>query len=95
MKNRTKAMSVLRAKLLDLETHKQQSEITEQRRSQVGTGERVEKIRTYNFPQDRLTDHRIGLSVHNLEKILQGNLDDLLDALATEFQARLLEAELS
>ncbi|MDD4635166.1 MAG: peptide chain release factor 1 [Dehalococcoidales bacterium] len=95
LKNRTKAMSVLRAKLLDLETRKQKSEITEQRRSQVGTGERVEKIRTYNFPQDRLTDHRIGLSVHNLEKIMEGNLDELLDALATEFQARLLEAELS
>lgn len=95
LKNRTKAMSVLRAKLFDMETRKQESEITEQRRSQVGTGERVEKIRTYNFPQDRLTDHRIGLSFHNLEKILQGNLDELLDALATEFQARLLEAELS
>lgn len=95
LKNRTKAMGVLRAKLLDLETRKQESEITEQRRSQVGTGERVEKIRTYNFPQDRLTDHRIGLSVHNLEKLMQGNLDELLDALATEFQARLLEAELS
>jgi peptide chain release factor 1 len=61
----------------------------------VGTGERVEKIRTYKFPQDRLTDHRIGLRVNNLEKLMQGNLDELLDALATEFQARLLEAELS
>jgi peptide chain release factor 1 len=95
LKNRNKAMGVLRAKLLDLERQKQESEITQQRRSQVGTGERVEKIRTYNFPQDRLTDHRIGLTAHNLEKIMQGNLDELLDALATEFQARLLEAELS
>ncbi|MDD5486891.1 MAG: peptide chain release factor 1 [Dehalococcoidales bacterium] len=95
LKNRNKAMGVLRAKLLDLERQKQESEITQQRRSQVGTGERVEKNRTYNFPQDRLTDHRIGLTAHNLEKIMQGNLDELLDALATEFQARLLEAELS
>ncbi len=95
LKNKNKAMSVLRAKLYDIEQRKQQAEISEQRRSQVGTGERVEKIRTYNFPQDRLTDHRIGLSVHNLEKIMEGNLDDLIDALATEFQARQLEAELS
>ena len=95
LKNRTKAMGVLRAKLFDLERQKQESEITEQRRSQVGTGERVEKIRTYNFPQDRLTDHRIGLTAHNLEKLMEGNLDDLLDAVGTEFLARAIEAELS
>ncbi len=95
LKNKTKAMAVLRAKLLDIERRKQESEITEQRRSQVGTGERVEKIRTYNFPQDRLTDHRIGLSVHNLEKIMEGNLEDIFDTLATEFQARQIEDELS
>lgn len=94
LKNRNKAMAVLRAKLLDLERRRQESEITQQRRSQVGTGERVEKIRTYNYPQDRLTDHRIGLSLHNLEKIMEGNLDDLFDSLATEFQARQLEDEL-
>ena len=95
LKNRTKAMSVLKAKLLDLERRRQESELSEQRRSQVGTGERVEKIRTYNFPQDRLTDHRLGLSFHNLEKIMQGSIDDLLDSIASEFQARLLESELS
>jgi len=94
LKNRNKAMAVLRAKLLDLERRRQESEITLQRRSQVGTGERVEKIRTYNYPQDRLTDHRIGLSMHNLEKIMEGNLDELFDSLATEFQARQLEEEL-
>jgi peptide chain release factor 1 len=64
--------------------------MTDARRSQVGTAERSEKIRTYNFPQDRLTDHRIGLTVHNLPKILEGGLDDIIDALATEEQARLL-----
>jgi len=94
LKNRTKAMAVLRAKLLDLERRRTESEISQQRRSQVGTGERVEKIRTYNYPQDRLTDHRIGLSIHNLEKIMEGNLDELFDTLATEFQARQLEEEL-
>ncbi|MBN1370275.1 MAG: peptide chain release factor 1 [Dehalococcoidaceae bacterium] len=94
LKNRNKAMAVLRAKLLDLERRRQESEITSQRRSQVGTGERVEKIRTYNYPQDRITDHRIGLSMHNLEKIMEGNLDELFDSLATEFQARQLEEEL-
>jgi len=81
--------------LYDIEQQKQENEITRQRRSQVGTGERVEKIRTYNFPQDRLTDHRINLSVHNLEKLMEGNLDDLFDTLATEFQARLIEEELA
>jgi len=94
LKNRNKAMAVLRAKLLDLERRRQESEISSQRRSQVGAGERVEKIRTYNYPQDRLTDHRIGLSMHNLEKIMEGNLDELFDSLATEFQARQLEEEL-
>ncbi len=94
LKNRVKAMSVLKAKLLDMERRKQENEIVEQRRSQVGTGERVEKIRTYNFPQDRLTDHRIGLSMHNLEKIMEGNLDELFDAVATEIQTRALESEL-
>jgi peptide chain release factor 1 len=92
LRNRQKAMDVLRARLLALEQAKQQSEMTDARRSQVGTAERSEKIRTYNFPQDRLTDHRIGLTVHNLPKILEGNLDDIIDALATEEQARLLQS---
>jgi len=83
LRNRTKAMSVLRARLLDLEQRKQEKELTQQRRSQVGTGDRAEKIRTYNFPQDRISDHRIGLNLHNLPRILEGELDELIDALAT------------
>jgi peptide chain release factor 1 len=91
LKNRTRAMSVLRARLLDLKQREQQAEISEARRSQVGTGERSEKIRTYNFPQDRVTDHRIGVTLHNLPAILDGDLDGLIDAVATSEQARLLE----
>jgi peptide chain release factor 1 len=70
LRNRTKAMAVLRARLLDLEQRRQESQITQDRRSQVGSGERSEKIRTYNFPQDRITDHRMGLTLHNLPKLL-------------------------
>lgn len=92
LKNRQKAMSVLKARLMAMEQEKQDSEIIDARRAQVGTAERSEKIRTYNFPQDRLTDHRVGLSVHNLPKILEGYLDDIIDALATDEQARLLQS---
>jgi peptide chain release factor 1 len=94
LRNRTKAMAVLRARLLDIEQRKQEAEITQQRRSQVGTGDRAEKIRTYNFPQDRISDHRIGLSLRNLPRILEGDLDRLIDALATDDQARQLEKHL-
>ena len=87
-------MSVLRARLLDMEQRKQKEEITKQRRSQVGTGDRAEKIRTYNFPQDRVSDHRIGLSLHNLPRILDGELDELVEALATSDQAEQLEERL-
>jgi peptide chain release factor 1 len=80
--NREKAMRILRAKLLELEISRQQQEIARQRRQQVGTGERSEKIRTYNFPQNRMTDHRIGLSLHRLDVILDGDLDELVTALA-------------
>jgi len=83
LRNRTKAMAVLRARLLDSEQRKQKEEITKQRRLQVGTGERAEKIRTYNFPQDRISDHRIGLTLRNLPRILEGELDELIDTLAT------------
>ncbi len=90
LKNRIKAMSVLRTKLLDAEIQKQNEAITETRRRQVGSGERSEKIRTYNFPQDRITDHRIGSSFHNLPGLLAGDLDDLIDAVATAEQEQAL-----
>ena len=95
LRNRMKAMSVLRARLLDIAQRKQEEEITEQRRSQVGTGDRAEKIRTYNFPQDRVSDHRIGLTRHNLPRILEGDLDEVIDALATHDQAKRLEEQLA
>ena len=94
LRNRQKAMAVLRARLLDIEQRKQEAAITAQRRSQVGTGDRSEKIRTYNFPQDRITDHRIGLTLHNLPQVLEGELDKLIDTLATEEQAKQLEKQL-
>lgn len=93
LKNRNKAMAVLRARLLDMRTREQHEEISEARRAQIGTGERSEKIRTYNFPQDRVTDHRIGLTVHNLPAILDGDLDEIIDAVAISEQARLLEEQ--
>jgi peptide chain release factor 1 len=94
LKNKTKAMAVLRARLYAMEEAKRQAELGRQRRLQVGMGERAEKIRTYNFPQDRLTDHRIGLTLHNLPTILDGELDPLMDALITADRAdKLAEAE--
>ena len=95
LRNRTKAMSVLRARLLNIEQGKQEKEIAKQRRSQVGTGDRSEKIRTYNPPQDRVSDHRIGLTLHNLPQIMEGDLDELIDALATSDQAKQLEEQLA
>jgi len=91
LRNKMKAMAVLRARLLDMEQRKQEESVTKQRRSQVGTGERAEKIRTYNFPQDRVTDHRIGLNLHNLNRILDGDFDHLIDALATNDKAQQLQ----
>jgi peptide chain release factor 1 len=91
LRNRTKAMAVLRARLLDMEQRKKSEELTEERRSQIGSGERAEKIRTYNFPQDRITDHRINTTLHNLPRILDGGLDELIEALATDEQVKLLE----
>jgi len=93
LQNRIKAMSVLRSRLLDMETSKQEQEMSSMRRSQVGTGERSEKIRTYNFPQDRLSDHRIGLTLHSLPRIMQGELDALIDALSTDDQTKKLQEE--
>lgn len=91
-KNRAKAMSVLRARLLEAERERQTAERGEERRSQVGSGDRSEKIRTYNFPDDRVTDHRIGLTVHNLPGLLEGDLDRLIDPLiAADGERRLRE----
>jgi peptide chain release factor 1 len=89
-KNKAKALAVLRARLLEMEQARQAEERGEQRRSQVGTGERSEKIRTYNFPNDRVTDHRIGLTVHNLPGLLEGDLDRVIDPLTDADQARRL-----
>lgn len=92
-KNKAKAMKVLRSRLLDQQLAEQQSKISEERRNMVGSGDRSEKIRTYNFPQGRVTDHRIGLSLYKLEGILQGQLDMLLDPLIAQSQAEALKGE--
>jgi peptide chain release factor 1 len=89
-KNKAKALAVLRARLLEIEQRRQAAERGEQRRSQVGSGERSEKIRTYNFPDDRITDHRIGLTVHNLPGLLEGDLDRIIEPLLEADQARRL-----
>jgi len=91
LQNKEKALRILKARLLDAARHKQQQEEAEQRRSQVGTGERSEKIRTYNFPQGRVTDHRIGLTVHKLQEILEGDLDGVTDALIEDEKAKALK----
>ena len=91
LKNRIKAMTVLRSRLFDMQQQKADAEMSEARRSQVGSGDRSEKIRTYNFPQDRITDHRVGLTVHNIPDRLDGNLDDIIDAVATADEAERLQ----
>jgi peptide chain release factor 1 len=90
-KNKALAMKLLRAKLFDIEQEKQNTAEREARRSQIGSGDRSEKIRTYNFPQDRLTDHRIGLTKHNLPGLMDGNLEDLIESLRAHFQAEALK----
>ena len=90
-RNKMRAMAVLRSRLLDRERQQQQKSLMERRRAQVGKGERSEKIRTYNFPQGRVSDHRLNLTFHNLDAILEGELDELIDAIATAEQAKLLE----
>jgi peptide chain release factor 1 len=92
LQNRQKALRVLRARLYELERQKQQAELDATRRSQIGSGERAEKIRTYNFPENRVTDHRIKLTVHQLDRLLQGELDEFTDALDAEERRRALEA---
>ncbi len=90
--NKTRALSILRARLYEIERQKQESELAEKRRSQVGSGERSEKIRTYNFPQNRVTDHRIGLTLHQLSTVLDGEMDDFVEALTEHEQAERLDA---
>ena len=89
-KNKSQAMKVLRSRLLDMQQKEQQSRISEERRNMVGSGDRSERIRTYNFPQGRVTDHRIGLTLYKLEQILQGQLDTFIDPLVLNFQAESL-----
>jgi peptide chain release factor 1 len=93
IKNRDKAMRVLRSRLYEMELEKQQQALAKERRQMVGTGDRSEKIRTYNFPQDRMTDHRIGLTLHQLGDIMDGKIQPILDALGTHFQAEKLKQE--
>ena len=90
-KNKDKAMKVLRSRLKQMETQRQQASLSDQRKAQVGTGDRSEKIRTYNFPQNRVTDHRIGLTLYKLDSILNGALDELIDALITHDTAEKLK----
>lgn len=92
-KNKDKAMKILRSRLFDRLTQEQNDKIASDRRSQVGTGSRSERIRTYNFPEGRVTDHRIGLTIYRLEYILNGNMDEIIDALATADQAAKLSAQ--
>ncbi len=91
IKNRSKALRVLRSRLYDLALEEQRKAIAQDRRSQVGTGDRSEKIRTYNFPQNRLTDHRIGLTIHQLDRMMEGDIGNVIDALVTFFQTERLK----
>jgi len=93
IKNREKAMRVLRSRLYEVEQDRQNAELAAARKSQVGSGDRSEKIRTYNFPQNRLTDHRIGLTLHQLDLIMEGRLQSIVDALIAHYQAEQLKAE--
>jgi peptide chain release factor 1 len=91
IKNRAKGLRVLRSRLYEMKLREQQQQITEERRSQIGSGDRSEKIRTYNFPQNRLTDHRIGLTIHQLDRVMEGKLDDIIEALIAYYQAEKLK----
>ena len=93
IKNREKGMRVLRSRLYEMEMERQNAELAKERKQQVGTGDRSEKIRTYNFPQNRLTDHRIGLTLHQLEQVMEGRLQSIVDALITHYQAEQLKAD--
>jgi peptide chain release factor 1 len=93
IKNRDKGMRVLRSRLYEMEMDRQNAELAKERKQQVGTGDRSEKIRTYNFPQNRLTDHRIGLTLHQLDLVMEGRLQPIVDALITHYQAEQLKAD--
>jgi peptide chain release factor 1 len=93
IKNRQKGMRVLRSRLYELELEKQQAALGAERRSMVGTGDRSEKIRTYNFPQNRVTDHRIGLTLHQLDQVMDGKLDQIIEALTTYYQTEKLKGQ--
>jgi peptide chain release factor 1 len=96
LKNKEKAMSILRARLLERKQREEQEKYSAQRRGQIGTGGREEKIRTYNFPQNRLTDHRIGLTLYNLDRVIDGDLDEMIKALqAADIAERLIESSRS
>jgi peptide chain release factor 1 len=92
-KNKAKALKILRARLLDLKVTEQQNKIAENRKSQVGSGDRSERIRTYNFPQNRLTDHRIGLTLYQLDQVMEGRLNEVIEALNTHYQAEQLKTQ--
>ena len=91
-KNKAKALRVLKARLLDKISEEQRSEISENRKNQVGSGDRSERIRTYNFPQGRVTEHRIGLTLYKIDRIMEGNLDDIIDALTAHYQAEAIQS---
>ena len=93
IKNREKGMRVLRSRLYEVEMERQNAELAKERKQQVGSGDRSEKIRTYNFPQNRLTDHRIGLTLHQLDLVMEGRLQPIVDALVTHYQAEQLKAD--
>jgi peptide chain release factor 1 len=95
IKNREKGMRVLRSRLYEIEMEKQQSALAKERKQMVGSGDRSEKVRTYNFPQNRMTDHRIGLTSHQLTEAMDGKLQPFVDALVTHFQAEMLKAEMA
>ncbi len=95
IKNREKGMRVLRSRLYEVEMEKQQQALAQERRSQVKTGDRSEKIRTYNFPQNRVTDHRIGFTLHQLESVMEGKIDSLVEALVAHYEAEKLKAEMT
>jgi peptide chain release factor 1 len=91
-KNRSKGMKILRARLLEKKQEEQRSEIAATRKLMVGSGDRSERIRTYNFPQGRLTDHRINLTIYQLDRVMEGQIDEIIDALITHYQAEILKA---